>query len=157
MLCGLSASVITRNVFPSPHSLALLTLPQLNSLKKSTRQEFRYILLLKLRMQDLLEENDEEVVIGELMRVVEERRQRTRRSVGIRKKVKEAYIPLHRFKALYIERFELNRLQRWYVTIPSLDQWWTTIENHRYQWLPDPKTIEKPLILMVGLNHSIQW
>ena len=60
-------------------------------------------------MQDLLEENDEEVVIGELMRVVEERRQRTRRSVGIRKKVKEAYIPLHRFKALYIERFELNK------------------------------------------------
>ena len=30
----------------------------------------------------------------------------------------------------------LCRLQRWYITIPSLDQWRTTIENHRYQWLP---------------------
>ena len=49
------------------------------------------------------------------------------------------------------------RLQRWQVTIPSLDQWWKTIENHRFQWLPDPKTIKKPLISMVGLNHSIQW
>ena len=33
----------------------------------------------------------------------------------------------------------------------------TTIKNHRYQWLRDPKTIGKPLIPMVGLNHSIQW
>ena len=49
------------------------------------------------------------------------------------------------------------RLQRWYITIPSLDQWCTTIENHRYQWLSYPKTIGKPLIPMVALNHSIQW
>ena len=49
------------------------------------------------------------------------------------------------------------RLQRWYVTIPSLDQWWTTIANHRNQWLRDPKTIEKPLNPMVAPNHSIQW
>ena len=49
------------------------------------------------------------------------------------------------------------RLQRWYVTIPSLDQWWTTIVNHQNQWLLDPKTIEKPLNPMVVPNHSIQW
>ena len=29
-----------------------------------------------------------------------------------------------------------SKLQRWYITIPSLDQWCTTIKNHRYQWLP---------------------
>ena len=48
-----------------------------------------------------------------------------------------------------------TRLRRWYITIPSLDQWWTTIENHRYQWLSYPKTIGKPLIPMVALNHFI--
>ena len=41
------------------------------------------------------------------------------------------------------------RLQRWYITIPSSDQWCATIENHRYQWLSYPKTIGKPLIPMV--------
>ena len=46
-----------------------------------------------------------------------------------------------------------TRLQRWYITIPSSDQWCTTIENHRYQWLSYPKTIGKPLIPMVALNH----
>ena len=51
----------------------------------------------------------------------------------------------------------ITRLQRWYVTIPSLDQWWKTIANHRNQWLRDPKTIEKPLNPMVVPNHSIQW
>ena len=50
-----------------------------------------------------------------------------------------------------------HRLQRWYITIPSLDRWCTTIENHRYQWLSYLKTIRKPLIPMVALNHSIQW
>ena len=50
-----------------------------------------------------------------------------------------------------------TRLRRWYITIPSSDQWCTTIENHRYQWLSYPKTIGKPLIPMVALNHSIQW
>ena len=50
-----------------------------------------------------------------------------------------------------------SRLQRWYLTIPSSDQWWTTIENHRYQWLPDPKTIGKPSFPMIVCNHSIQW
>ena len=49
------------------------------------------------------------------------------------------------------------RLRRWYLTIPSSDQWWTTIENHRYQWLPDPKTIGKPSFPMIACNHSIQW
>lgn len=48
-----------------------------------------------------MEDKDEEVVIGELMGVVEERRQRTRRSVGMRRTVKEAYVPLYRLKALY--------------------------------------------------------
>ena len=51
----------------------------------------------------------------------------------------------------------MNRLRRWYLTIPSSDQWCTTIENHRYRWLSYPKTIGKPLIPMVALNHSIQW
>ena len=50
-----------------------------------------------------------------------------------------------------------DRLRRWYITIPSSDQWCTTIENHRYQWLSYLKTIGKPLIPMVALNHSIQW
>merc|ERR1712001_649022 len=50
-----------------------------------------------------------------------------------------------------------DRLRRWYITIPSLDRWCTTIENHRYQWLSYLKTIRKPLIPMVALNHSIQW
>ena len=49
------------------------------------------------------------------------------------------------------------RLRRWYITIPSSDQWCTTIENHRYQWLFYSKTIGKPLIPMAALNHSIQW
>ena len=41
------------------------------------------------------------------------------------------------------------RLRRWYITIPSSDQWWcTTIENHRYQWLSYPKPSE---------NHWSQW
>ena len=40
------------------------------------------------------------------------------------------------------------RLWRWWATIPSLDQWWTTIVNHWNQWLPDLKTIE---------NHWSQW
>ena len=53
--------------------------------------------------------------------------------------------------------FRPIRLQRWYITIPSLDRWCTTIENHRYQWLSYLKTIRKPLIPMVALNHSIQW
>merc|ERR1719222_905804 len=44
------------------------------------------------------------------MRVVEERRQRTRRSVGIRKKVKEAYIPLHR--ELFNKSGEINLLKK---------------------------------------------
>ena len=52
---------------------------------------------------------------------------------------------------------EPYRLRRWYITIPLSDQWCTTIENHRYQWLSYPKTIGKPLIPMVALNHSIQW
>ena len=55
------------------------------------------------------------------------------------------------------QRTQDIRLQRWYITIPSSDQWCTTIENHRYQWLSYPKTIGKPLIPMVALNHSIQW
>ena len=38
-----------------------------------------------------------------------------------------------------------------------MDQWWKTIVNHWNQWLPDLKTIEKPLISMVAPNHSIQW
>ena len=53
----------------------------------------------------------------------------------------------------------LGRLQRWYVTIPSSDQWWATIKKHRNRWLPDPKTIEpngcpKPFhsIVMVPLK-----
>ena len=50
-----------------------------------------------------------------------------------------------------------TRLRRWYLTIPSSDQWWTTIENHHYQWLPDPKTIGKPSFPMIACNHSIQW
>ena len=25
-------------------------------------------------------------------------------------------------------------------------QWWTTIENHRYQWLPDPKHHRKSIV-----------
>ena len=49
-----------------------------------------------------------------------------------------------------------SRLRRWYITIPSSNQWCTTIKNHRYQWLSYPKTIGKPLISMVALNHSIQ-
>ena len=48
----------------------------------------------------------------------------------------------------------IYRLRRWYITIPSSDQWCTTIEN---QWLSYPKTIGKTLIPMVALNHSIQW
>ena len=47
------------------------------------------------------------------------------------------------------------RLQRWYIIIPSSDQWCTTIKNHRYQWLSYPKTIGKSLISMVARNHSI--
>ena len=66
--------------------------------------------LHKLRIQGLLEDKDEEVVIGELMRVVEERRQRTRRSVVMRRTVKEAYVPLYRFKALYFTRFDQQYL-----------------------------------------------
>ena len=54
-------------------------------------------------------------------------------------------------------RMAQTRLRRWYLTIPSSDQWWTTIENHRYQWLPDPKTIGKPSFPMIACNHSIQW
>ena len=46
--------------------------------------------------------------------------------------------------------FICTRLQRWYITIPSSDQWCATIENHRYQWLSYPKTIGKPLIPMVS-------
>ena len=48
------------------------------------------------RIQDLLEDKDEEVVIEELMRVVEQRRQRTKRSISLRRRVKEAYVPLYR-------------------------------------------------------------
>ena len=59
-----------------------------------------------------MEDKDEEVVIGELMRVVEERRQRTKRSLGIRRTVKEAYLPLYRFFSrsdqLYHIPFEEN-------------------------------------------------
>ena len=60
----------------------------------------------------------------------------------------------------------LGRLQRWYVTIPSSDQWWATIKNHRNQWLPDPKTIEPNgcpkqfhSIVMVPLKtiENLQW
>ena len=40
------------------------------------------------------------------------------------------------------------RLRRWYITIPSSDQWCTTIENHRYQCYPIPKPSE---------NHWSQW
>merc|ERR1719365_540654 len=36
------------------------------------------------------------MVIEELMRVVEQRKQRTERSIGVRRMVKEAYVPLHR-------------------------------------------------------------
>ena len=68
----------------------------------------------------------------------------------------------HQWSGLLIEpvsrlRLVMIRLRRWYITIPSSDQWCTTIENHRYQWLSYPKTIGKPLIPMVALNHSIQW
>ena len=56
-----------------------------------------------------------------------------------------------------IPSFHYIRLQRWLATIPSLDQWWKTIVNHWNQWLPDLKTIEKPLISMLAPNHSIQW
>ena len=49
------------------------------------------------------------------------------------------------------------RLGRWYLTIPLSDQCWTTIKNHHYQWLPDPKAIGKPSFPMVTSNHSIQW
>ena len=52
-----------------------------------------------------------------------------------------------------LKRYKWNwldwiRLQQWYITIPSSDQWCTTIENHHYQWLSYPKTIGKPLIPM---------
>jgi len=63
--------------------------------------DFTSIDQFKEEYKDLLEDKDEEVVIGELMGVVEERRQRTRRSVGMRRTVKEAYVPLYRLKALY--------------------------------------------------------
>ena len=42
-----------------------------------------------------------------------------------------------RFPTKFASHMMCNRLQRWYVTIPPLDQWQTTIENHRNQWLPD--------------------
>ena len=42
-------------------------------------------------------------------------------------------------------------------TIPSFDQWSWTIENHRNQWLGDPKTIEKPSLAMVRVPKNIQW
>jgi len=72
--------------------------------------DFTSVEQFKEEYKDLLEENDEEVVMSELMRVVEERRQRTRRSVGIRKKVKEAYIPLHR--ELFNKSGEINLLKK---------------------------------------------
>ena len=62
-----------------------------------------------------------------------------------------------KFQKIFKKKCYQIRLQRWYITIPSSDQWCTTIENHRYQWLSYPKTIGKPLIPMVALNHSIQW
>ena len=72
-----------------------------------------------------MEDKDEEVVIGELMGVVEERRQRTRRSVGMRRTVKEAYVPLYRLKALYYnmwaeqcEQCEHDHLKR------AVQRWW---------------------------------
>ena len=49
------------------------------------------------------------------------------------------------------------RLQRWYVTIPSLDQWWPTIEKPSSSMVGWPKTIEKPSFSMVASDHSIQW
>ena len=57
-----------------------------------------------------MEDKDEEVVIGELMRVVEERRQRAKRSEERRRTVKEAYLPLHRLKALHFTRFDQQYL-----------------------------------------------
>ena len=60
-------------------------------------------------------------------------------------------------KPTTLEASPRTRLRRWYITIPLSDQWCTTIENHRYQWLSYSKTIGKPLIPMVALNHSIQW
>ena len=66
-----------------------------------------------------MEDKDEEVVIGELMGVVEERRQRTRRSVGMRRTVKEAYVPLYRLKALYYNIWaEHDHLKR------AVQRWW---------------------------------
>ena len=50
-----------------------------------------------------------------------------------------------------------TRLQRWYVTIPSLDQWKPTIEKPSLPMAGWPKTIEKPSFSMVASNHSIQW
>ena len=50
-----------------------------------------------------------------------------------------------RMEIINLKTRTLLRLQRWCVTIPSSDQWQTTIGNHRIQWLPDTKTIEKPL------------
>ena len=62
------------------------------------------------------------------------------------------------FTLLYATAVKLPDIPvRWYLTIPSLDQWWTAIENHRYQWLHDPKTIEELSFPMVASNHSIQW
>ena len=64
------------------------------------------------------------------------------------------------------------RPERWIVTIPSSDQWLTTIgnhwktivsngwrtikplKNHCYQWFLDPKTIGKPLLPMVLVTKN---
>ena len=65
----------------------------------------------------------------------------------------------------------MHRLQRWYITIPSLDQWCTTIANHRYQWLSlrpknhrktiDPNGCPQPFhsMVMVTLKtiESLRW
>ena len=50
-----------------------------------------------------------------------------------------------------------NRLQRWYVTIPPSDQWRTTIENHRNQWLPDSvRLTPKPLKTILFFDTNLE-
>jgi len=59
--------------------------------------------------KDLLEDKDE-VVIEELKRVVEQRRRSTERSLGVRRAVKEAYVPLHR--ELFNHGGDINLLKK---------------------------------------------
>jgi len=45
--------------------------------------------------------------------------------------------------------------ERLYVTYVSIDQWCATMKKHATPWLPDPKTIRKPLNLMLVPNPTI--